>query len=421
MAIIYTYPVKASPVDADLVLISDSADSNNTKQVKISSIRGATVSGVADVNISAVTSTLSSGAPLVSLPNSGNVIITSRAYAGAANVGHVPTGGSATTFLRGDGSWNIQSTMGSGNSYAAGLVLAGDATHGNNFLRKDGTWIVPTNTTYTAGNGLDLTGTVFSTDLKANGGLVIESTELAVNLSAISITGILATTDGGTGNTLTPTDGAVMFADSDNQFTTNTEFIYDSKKLINLTTSVTKPAAYFASSNATTAIGAYSNDIGALNIYNSNSTAGAVTLAISGEDTVNPNVSRLVTFYGASSLGPGQQRCGDIQANSSTLTVSLLNASDYRLKENIIPLTSSVSKIKLLNPISYNIIGQSTLVEGFLAHELQEQFANAVTGDKDGINIDGSINPQMVDYTKIIPVLVGAIKELTARIEALEA
>lgn len=148
MAVIYSYPVKTNPVDADLVLISDSADSNNTKQVKISSIRGATVSGVADVNISAVTSTLSSGAPLVSLPNSGNVIITSRAYAGAANVGHVPTGGSATTFLRGDGSWIVPTNttydiMGSGNSYAAGLVLAGNATHNNNFLRKDGTWAVP--------------------------------------------------------------------------------------------------------------------------------------------------------------------------------------------------------------------------------------------------------------------------------------
>ena len=378
MAIIYTYPVKAIPNTNDLILISDSQDSNNTKQVTIGSLPGGSGSGVSSVTSSNVAITVADA--------STTPVLTSVAYTGAANIGHVPAGGSATTFLRGDGSW-----------------------------------IVPTNTTYTAGNGLDLTGTVFSTDLKANGGLVIESTELAVNLSAISITGILATTDGGTGNTLTPADGAVMFADSDNQFTTNTEFIYDSKKLINLTTSVTKPAAYFASSNATTAIGAYNNDIGALNIYNSNSTVGAVTLAISGEDTVSSSVSRLVTFYGASHLGPGQQRCGDIQANSSTLTISLLNASDYRLKENIIPLTNSVSKVKLLNPISYNIIGQSTLVEGFLAHELQEQFANAVTGDKDGINIDGSINPQMVDYTKIIPVLVGAIKELTARIEALEA
>ena len=125
MAIIYTYPVKANPVDDDLVLISDSADKNNTKQVKISSMRGATVSGVADVNIG--TSSASTGAPLVSLPNSGNVIITSKAYNGTTNVGHVPAGGSATTFLRGDGSW-----------------------------------VIPVNTTYTGSSGITLTETNFT-------------------------------------------------------------------------------------------------------------------------------------------------------------------------------------------------------------------------------------------------------------------
>ena len=36
--------------------------------------------------------------------------------------------------------------MGSGNSYAAGLVLAGDATPGGAFLRKDGSWQVPPST-----------------------------------------------------------------------------------------------------------------------------------------------------------------------------------------------------------------------------------------------------------------------------------
>ena len=48
MAIIYTYPVKTTPVDADLVLISDSADNNNTKQVTISSIKSLTA-GVTSV------------------------------------------------------------------------------------------------------------------------------------------------------------------------------------------------------------------------------------------------------------------------------------------------------------------------------------------------------------------------------------
>ena len=53
----------------------------------------------------------------------------------------------------------------------------------------------------TAGDGLDKSGNEFSVDLKSNGGIVIESTEMAVDLSASSITGTLAVGDGGTGST----------------------------------------------------------------------------------------------------------------------------------------------------------------------------------------------------------------------------
>ena len=53
----------------------------------------------------------------------------------------------------------------------------------------------------TAGDGLDKSGNTMSVDLKANGGLVIESTEVAVDLAASSITGTLAIGDGGTGAT----------------------------------------------------------------------------------------------------------------------------------------------------------------------------------------------------------------------------
>ena len=53
----------------------------------------------------------------------------------------------------------------------------------------------------TAGNGLEKSGNTLSADLKANGGLVIESSEIAVDLAASSITGTLAISDGGTGAT----------------------------------------------------------------------------------------------------------------------------------------------------------------------------------------------------------------------------
>jgi len=46
----------------------------------------------------------------------------------------------------------------------------------------------------TAGDGLDKSGNTLSVDLKANGGLVIESTEIAVDLAASSITGTLPVT-----------------------------------------------------------------------------------------------------------------------------------------------------------------------------------------------------------------------------------
>ena len=52
-----------------------------------------------------------------------------------------------------------------------------------------------------AGDGLSKSGNTLSADLKSNGGVVIESGELAVDLGASSITGTLAVSDGGTGAT----------------------------------------------------------------------------------------------------------------------------------------------------------------------------------------------------------------------------
>ena len=44
-----------------------------------------------------------------------------------------------------------------------------------------------------------------------------------------------------------------------------------------------------------------------------------------------------------------------------------------------------------------------------------------MSGSKDQVFEDGQVNPQQMDACKLIPVLTAAIKELTARIEALEA
>jgi len=56
-------------------------------------------------SVSAISPGSSTGTPIVITPTTGIVKVQSMAYAGSSKVGHVPSGGSGTTFLRGDGSW----------------------------------------------------------------------------------------------------------------------------------------------------------------------------------------------------------------------------------------------------------------------------------------------------------------------------
>jgi hypothetical protein len=100
------------------------------------------------------------------------------------------------------------------NSFTDGQLLIGNST-GNTLSKSTltaGSGVSITNgngtitinasgANFTAGDGLDLVGSELSLDLKANGGLVIESTELAVDLGASAITGTLAIANGGTGAT----------------------------------------------------------------------------------------------------------------------------------------------------------------------------------------------------------------------------
>jgi len=110
-------------------------------------------------------------------------------------------------------------------TYTAGQLLIGKTdgtlakatlTAGSNVTITNadgGITIAAAGEAYTAGNGLDLVGSEFSVDLKANGGLVIESTELALDLGASSITGTLAVGDGGTGQT-SYTDGQLLIGNT---------------------------------------------------------------------------------------------------------------------------------------------------------------------------------------------------------------
>ena len=105
----------------------------------------------------------------------------------------------------------------------------------------------------------------------------------------------------------------------------------------------------------------------------------------------------------------------------TTLATTYNSISDYRLKEAVQPLVGGLARVSALKPSIYKWKVNGSDGEGFLAHELAEVVPSAVTGEKDAVNEDGSIKAQGVDMSRIVPILVAAIQELTARVQTLEA
>ena len=61
-----------------------------------------------------------------------------------------------------------------------------------------------------------------------------------------------------------------------------------------------------------------------------------------------------------------------------------------------------------------------TTMDGFIADEAMAVVPEAINGEVDATNDDGSISPQQIDQSKIVPLLTAALKEAIAKIETLE-
>jgi hypothetical protein len=99
--------------------------------------------------------------------------------------------------------------------------------------------------------------------------------------------------------------------------------------------------------------------------------------------------------------------------------VLYLGTSDYRLKEDLKDY-NGLNIISQLKTYDFKWKEAGSRDYGMMAHELQEVLPNYVTGVKNDINEDGSINPQQVDYAKLTPILIKAIQELKAENDTLK-
>lgn len=122
---------------------------------------------------------------------------------------------------------------------------------------------------------------------------------------------------------------------------------------------------------------------------------------------LNVGSTRFIDFNIGSGSG-GQ--AGSISWNGSVVAYNI--TSDYRLKEDLKPINGLeiVNKIKVYD---YKWKADNSRMDGVLAHELQEVLPYAVTGIKDGEQM------QSVDYSKIVPVLIQSIKDLKAELDTI--
>jgi hypothetical protein len=131
-----------------------------------------------------------------------------------------------------------------------------------------------------------------------------------------------------------------------------------------------------------------------------------------------------------------------IKANGNILNGAggyIYNASDRRLKQNITDLTNCLTKINQLQGVSFNWIDgfeddSNKTLYGMIAQDVQLVDSNLVsTSNKPSITIGGETtdgdtsleetvieNPLSIDEKFIIPMLVEAVKELLAKVTALE-
>ena len=107
---------------------------------------------------------------------------------------------------------------------------------------------------------------------------------------------------------------------------------------------------------------------------------------------------------------------GSIACNGTTVTYN--SVSDYRLKENITPMTGALAKVLLLKPVTYKWKANGSNGQGFIAHELQDVVPDCVTGEKDAVDSEGNPKYQQVDTSFLVATLTAAIQELKTIVDA---
>lgn len=162
-------------------------------------------------------------------------------------------------------------------------------------------------------------------------------------------------------------------------------------------------------------------------IYATNATAGQPNMVMRRNGSASATDQPYVQFMKAD----GNIVAAILQDAASPEGVHFVNCkadapvSDYRLKNDLGPLTGALDRVLTLQPKHLSWKESGTEFDGFLAHEVAEVAPYAVTGEKDAVfsaeeaevwgRTPGDIKAQRLDAATLVPLLVAAVQELADR------
>lgn len=310
---------------------------------------------------------------------------------------------------------------------ASELNVSGNGTT-SQFLRSDGdgtfTWATPTdtNTTYSAGSGLSLSGTTFShTDTSSqasvnnSGNTFIQDVTLdtyghVTGLTSASLSlGALASLD--TVNAATITDNSVGAAElnvSGNG--TTAQFLRsDGDGTFTWATPTDTNTTYSAGAGL---------DLSGTTFSVESDLRGDVFYI--GRDTNDYYVVNTTVhdWYLDGVLDMRLTNAGTLHCDGDIIAYSTTTSSDEKLKDDIEVVADALNKVNELRGVTFNWKKDGSASAGVIAQDVLKVLPCAVT-EVDELNSDDS--HLTVNYSALTSLLVESIKELTKRVEELEA
>jgi len=406
---------------------------SNTYSVAAGSGLSQDTNGLSHADTSSQASSTNSGGTVIqsiSVDGFGHITNIGTAAVSLTDTTYTAGGGmslTSTTFAHADTSTQASSSN-TGRTYIQSVGLD---TYGHVTSLSTATETV-TDTTYSAGSGVDLTGTTFShsdTSSQASstntGRTYIQSIGVDTygHITSLS-TGTETVTDttySASGNGLDLTGTAFSHADTSSlASTSNTGRTYIQNVTVDefghLTGVTTATETAGEGSTYTAGSGL---DLSGSNVFSIEPDLrdGITHIGLDTTDYIYFNNNTAIDFYTNGNNRMRLEQDGDLHVDGDIIAYSTTTSSDERLKDNIKEIESATDKLKQLKGVEFTWKKNGKNGGGVIAQDVEKVLPGAV---KDIESLEGDKSYKAVDYNAIIGLLIQTNKELLERIETLE-